>query len=580
MQTKRTDLTSDLTGMLSLKSWGETPDTGNMPEQVVVDCGWGRLIFGQTFGSPQTLAAALSDETVGERDVALYVREHHVVLAEAPQALFLDPSHTFRLDLARLRAAADASPVTIRDAAPGDAAEINRLYLSRGMVPLRDGYLREGERASSVHLLVAEGRKGRLAGVVMGIDHRRAIADPDNGASLWALAVDPQAEAPGIGTALVLALAKEFSGRGRAFMDLSVMHDNVQAIALYQKLGFARVPVFCVKRKNAVNETLFIGPSIDDELNIYARIIIDEARRRGIAVDVEDARAGLFRLTFGGRAVSCRESLSEMTSAVAMSRCDDKALTLRILARAGLRVPEQLYLSRQAEASAFLERHGRVVVKPARGEQGRGVFVDLATEDEVTRAITQARQICDQVIVEQFVTGDDLRIIVIDGAVVAAALRRPAAVRGDGRHTIRELIEKHSRRRAAATAGESRIPLDDETERTVRLAGHHLDDVLPEGQDLAVRKTANLHTGGTIHDVTADLHPDLATAAIAGARALDMPVVGFDFLVPDPAAPDYVVIEANERPGLANHEPQPTVERFVDFLFPHSRSLHAGSQGR
>ena len=41
-----------------------------------------------------------------------------------------------------------------------------------------------------------------------------------------------------------------------------------------------------------------------------------------------------------------------------------------------------------------------------------------------------------------------------------------------------------------------------------------------------------------------------------------------DLLVPDPAAPEHVFIEANERPGLANHEPQPTAERFVDLLFP------------
>ena len=83
-----------------------------------------------------------------------------------------------------------------------------------------------------------------------------------------------------------------------------------------------------------------------------------------------------------------------------------------------------------------------------------------------------------------------------------------------------------------------------------------------------MRKTANLHTGGTIHDVTADLHRELAYAAIAGARALDIPLVGFDFLVPDVSGSDYVIIEANERPGLANHEPQPTAERFVDLLFP------------
>ena len=95
-----------------------------------------------------------------------------------------------------------------------------------------------------------------------------------------------------------------------------------------------------------------------------------------------------------------------------------------------------------------------------------------------------------------------------------------------------------------------------------------MDDVLPEGERLFVRKTANLHTGGTLHDVTAMLHPALAQAAVAAARALAIPVVGLDFLVPDPAGPDYVIIEANERPGLANHEPQPTAQRFIDLLFP------------
>jgi D-alanine-D-alanine ligase-like ATP-grasp enzyme len=83
-----------------------------------------------------------------------------------------------------------------------------------------------------------------------------------------------------------------------------------------------------------------------------------------------------------------------------------------------------------------------------------------------------------------------------------------------------------------------------------------------------VRKTANLHTGGTIHDVTSRLSLPLCRAAVEAARALDIPVVGLDFLVPSPEGQEYVIVEANERPGLANHEPQPTAERFIDLLFP------------
>ena len=263
--------------MLSLKSWGERPEYSGIPQEVSVDCGWGRLIFGQTFQEPQALAATLEEETSGERDVALYVHEPQVVLAEAPQSLFLDPSHTFRHYLTGPRAQTPLRTITIRDARADDAAEVNRLYLSRGMVPLREGYLEDDGHPESVTVLVAEGIDGRLAGVVIGIDHRVAINDPDNGSSLWALAVDPQAQMPGVGTALVLALAEHFRKRGRAFMDLSVMHDNEQAIALYEKLGFVRVPVFCVKRKNAVNESLFVGPAPDAR----AQHLCPDHRRRG-----------------------------------------------------------------------------------------------------------------------------------------------------------------------------------------------------------------------------------------------------------------------------------------------------------
>jgi GNAT-family acetyltransferase (TIGR03103 family) len=216
----------------------------------------------------------------------------------------------------------------------------------------------------------------------------------------------------------------------------------------------------------------------------------------------------------------------------------------------------------------FLKQHGQVVVKPAQGEQGQGVSVGLSSPEDVELALERARQLSGRVLMEAYVDGRDLRIIVIDGKVVAAALRLPPTVSGDGRHTIEELIEKQSRRRAAATDGESRIPLDEETRRCIRDAGYEPGDVLPADRMLTVRRTANLHAGGTIHDVTADLNPTLEQAAVEAARALEIPVVGLDFMVPDPAGEDYVIIEANERPGLANHEPQPTVERFIDFLFP------------
>jgi D-alanine-D-alanine ligase-like ATP-grasp enzyme len=86
-----------------------------------------------------------------------------------------------------------------------------------------------------------------------------------------------------------------------------------------------------------------------------------------------------------------------------------------------------------------------------------------------------------------------------------------------------------------------------------------------------VRRTANLHTGGTIRDVTDELHAALAAVAVAAARAIEIPVLGLDLIVPAVDGAEYVAIEANEQPGLANHEPRPTAQRFVDLLFPETR---------
>jgi GNAT-family acetyltransferase (TIGR03103 family) len=419
------------------------------------------------------------------------------------------------------------------------------------------------------HFVAVDERTSTIIGTVMGVDHRRAFDDAENGSSLWALAVDPQSPQPGIGHALTATLADHFAARGCDYMDLSVMHNNEAVIGLYEKMGFQRVPVFCIKKKNVINEALYTGPDgSEDKLNPYARIIVHEARRRGIAVDLIDPEQGYFKLTSGARSVVCRESLSEMTSAIAMSRCDNKHVTQRLLRNAGLDVPDNVLAGDSKQNRDFLIRHGKIVVKPVSGEQGMGVSVGIMDEDEMCAAIDLAKRFGNDVVLEEHVTGREVRIIVIDGAVVAAAMRRPAQISGNGTDSVESLIAKQSRRRAAATAGESRIPVDNETRRCLAKSGLDMQSVPAEGQVIQVRETANLHTGGTLHDVTDQLHPELGRAATLAARTLNIPVVGFDFIVADCDQPAYRIIEANERPGLANHEPQPTAERFIDYLFP------------
>jgi GNAT-family acetyltransferase (TIGR03103 family) len=305
-----------------------------------------------------------------------------------------------------------------------------------------------------------------------------------------------------------------------------------------------------------------------DDLNVYTRIIVDEAQSRGIAVEIDDPARGALRLTSAGRTVRTLESLSELTTAVAFRICDDKGLTREVLERAGIPVAPGRRATFDDADLDFLADHGELVVKPVRGEQGRGVTVGVTTPDELEQARDEARRWSEEVLLERRCPGEDLRVLVIAGEVVAASVRRPAEITGDGRRTVAELVEARSRERSEDTDGASSIPVDDITRQVVEAAGHTLDDVLEDGAALAVRRTANLHTGGTIHDVTDELHPALGKAALSVARAIDIPVVGVDLVIDGVDRPGFVVIEANEQPGLANHEPRPTARRFVDLLFP------------
>ena len=424
---------------------------------VAFDCGWGRLMFGQTFATASDLAECLRAERPGQRDIAFYVLDPHVVLAAAPQELFLDPSHTYRLELDKY-GPAETKPRGFRVRhldSLRDAEEINRIYAARRMVTVAPNFFWEHRDDDAITYFVAvDDQTDAIVGTVTGVDHKAAFGDLENGSSLWCLAVDTQSTLPGIGEALVRRLSEHFKERGCAYMDLSVLHDNKLAIALYEKLGFIRWATFTIKHKNVINENLFTETSDEyDVLNPYARIIVDEAQRRGIGVDIIDAEGGFFRLTHGGRSVACRESLTSLTTAIAMSVCDDKRVTCRIVEARGVRVPQQITVEDEAGAKAFVEQRDAVVVKPARGEQGKGVAVGLKDWTDAKAAIDYAKTICNDVIVEDFIAGVDLRIVVINYRVVAAAIRKPATIVGNGKSTVRELIERQTRRRLAATGG-------------------------------------------------------------------------------------------------------------------------------
>ena len=271
---------------------------------VVQDLGWGRLVFGQTFVDADEFGNALRAEASGRRDIGMYLDAPHVFVALHPQEFFIDPSFTYRLTFARPGEyqPADVPGLSVRPVQSiDDCAATNQIYLQCRMVPADVDLMwsNSEHEPHMVYMVATDDETGAVVGTVTGIDHAQLFDDPENGSSLWCLAVDPTLSRPGVGGLLVRSLVAEFARRGRAQMDLSVLHDNEGAIALYERMGFERVPVLGIKRKNAINEKLFAPVQEEEglaELNPYARIIADGSTR------VKDYFGGRIRLATSGGA--------------------------------------------------------------------------------------------------------------------------------------------------------------------------------------------------------------------------------------------------------------------------------------
>ncbi len=306
-------------------------------------------------------------------------------------------------------------------------------------------------------------------------------------------------------------------------------------------------------------------------MNIYAEILINEAKRRGIEVRVIDDLFNYYTLTFQGETIRCWESFTDKTPSMSAMVCQNKYLTLKLLRDEGLQVPRQSLWSSEQEANLFLEQCcNKIVVKPLDCEQGKGITVGVKTRDQLLKAVDHARMYFGEVLLEEHVEGNDLRVIVINYEFVAAIERIPASVEGDGRSSVEELIQRRNEQLIHTTRGESQIPVNEASVDFIKVQGLSMQDIPAAGKKLQVSRLANYHSGGTIRDVTSVVSQKLREVSVKAARILNMPVVGLDLMVPDPRSTDYFIIEANERPGLANHEPQPTAQKFIDYLFPDS----------
>ena len=270
------------------------------------------------------------------------------------------------------------------------------------------------------------------------------------------------------------------------------------------------------------------------------------------------------------------------TSNIAVELASDKEETNGILRDLGLPVPKQRLIRRAKDAVRAAERIGYpVVLKPLSGNHGRGVSINLKTPEEVETAYAKAAEHGRTVIVESFLEGFDHRLLVVNGELVAAAKRVPGHVVGDGKHTIEELVDivnEDPRRGVGHEKVLTRLEFDHQAERLLQKLGYERTTVPAKGEEVFLRTTANLSTGGTAIDVTDIIHPDNREMAIRSIKAIGLDIGGVDFLTYD-ITESYRdtgggICEVNAGPGFRMHvapsegTPRDVSGPVIEMLFP------------
>jgi len=336
-----------------------------------------------------------------------------------------------------------------------------------------------------------------------------------------------------------------------------------------------------VEETRRLVESTQLGPS--------TQCIVDAAVERGIPMRRLDESSSLVQLGYGRHRRLIQAAFTDGTSGVGADIARDKSVTKDLLRRAFLPVPAGEVVTTIDEAIEVWKDLGElVVVKPVDGNQGKGVTTRVTSIEALRLAFESAAAITRDVLIEEQYEGRDYRVLVVGETMVAASLRRPPEVTGDGERSIAELIEElNSDPLRGDGHGKplSRVDAQDALLlATLHAQGFALDGLPERGRSVRLRPCANLSTGGTAIDVTDEVDPSVRALCERAARVIGLDICGIDLILPDISKPvprrGGGIVEVNAGPGLRMHtypsagRPRDVGAAIVDMLFPH------GSNGR
>ncbi|NGM86389.1 cyanophycin synthetase [Parapusillimonas sp. SGNA-6] len=374
-----------------------------------------------------------------------------------------------------------------------------------------------------------------------------------------------------------LGRARETSVRGVYKVIVRAWHEEVTRTALYLARDLVMAAIedrpfdvaAAVEQLRDMTESLKLGPSTG--------CIVEAADDRDIPT-IRLSEANLVQLGYGARQRRIWTAETDRTSAIGESVSRNKDLTKQLLQACGVPVPEGEVVDSVDAAWEAAQSIGLpVVVKPMDGNHGRGVFTNLTTRAEVETAYAVAVDEGSGVVVERFITGDEHRLLVVGGRMVAAARGDAATVVGDGVHTIEELIELqlNSDPRRGRDEDHPLNPIRMDSAARLELARRHLDgkSIPAEGDRVLIQRNGNVSI-----DVTDLVHPSVAHAVALAARIVGLDIAGVDLVAEDISQPlegqRGAIVEVNAGPGLLMHlkpaagTPRPVGKAIVDYLFP------------
>jgi cyanophycin synthetase len=359
------------------------------------------------------------------------------------------------------------------------------------------------------------------------------------------------------------------------------------------------VGVFAATAAVKIAEALIAGTPYDLEKDVQQMREIRENSRLGPSTGsiVEEAisrdipwirlnKQSLVQLGYGKNQVRIRATMTEKTSSIAVDLAGNKEETKRILQEQAIPVAKGITITSAEQVKEAIRTVGfPLVFKPLDGNHGRGATINVKTEEEAISAFEHAAKISRRVIVEKFVTGYDFRVLVIDNKMVAAALRVPAHIKGDGISTIQQLIDQENtdpRRGYGHENVLTNISVDRDTMDLLNKLNYTLETVPAAEEIVYLKSTANLSTGGTSIDVTDQVHPENVFICERISRVIGLDICGIDIMADNLTEPltenGGVILEVNAAPGFRMHIapseglPRNVAGSVVDMLYPYGKS--------